>query len=176
MVDVWFYSDPHLGHTKTVTEFKRHDGSPLRDFESVDAMNEHLIDRHNLVVKPQDHVYCLGDVVINRKCFPLLDRMNGHKRLIRGNHDIFKTAEYLKYFDEIYACRVFDGVKAIFTHIPIHHESLGRFQVNVHGHLHHQTSQVDSPDMELNGYFNVCVEMLDNYTPIHLDQIKSMIG
>jgi calcineurin-like phosphoesterase family protein len=107
-------------------------------------------------------------VVINRKNMPLLERCNGHKRLVRGNHDIFKTAEYLKYFDEIYACRVFDGVRAIFTHIPIHPESLGRFKVNVHGHLHHQPKQVGPR------YFSVCVEMID-YTPIHLDQIKAMI-
>jgi calcineurin-like phosphoesterase family protein len=169
MVDIWFLSDTHFGHTKTVTEFKRHDGSPLRDFKHVDEMDEHLIERWNSVVKPQDHVYHLGDVVINRKKMPLLERCNGHKRLVRGNHDIFKTEDYLAYFDEIYACRVFDGVRAIFTHIPIHPESLGRFKVNVHGHLHHQPKQVGK------GYFSVCVEMLDNYTPIHLDQIKAMI-
>jgi calcineurin-like phosphoesterase family protein len=53
-------------------------------------MDETMIERHNAKVKPNDVVYMLGDVVINRKSLHHVSRLNGKKRLVRGNHDIFK--------------------------------------------------------------------------------------
>ncbi|NBU74861.1 MAG: hypothetical protein EBS30_06540, partial [Planctomycetes bacterium] len=45
-------------------------------------------------VGPNDKVYHLGDVVINRKALGIMRRLNGDKVLIRGNHDIFRDDEY----------------------------------------------------------------------------------
>jgi calcineurin-like phosphoesterase family protein len=95
-----------------------------------------------------------------------VSRCNGHKRLLRGNHDIYPTKEYLPYFEEIYASRVLDGM--IFTHIPIHPESLGRFGANVHGHIH------ASPCYGTR-YYNVSVEAID-YTPVSLEDLKQRIS
>src|SRR5205085_10097148 len=107
MSNVWLASDHHLGHEKTCTVFKGPDGvTPLRPFANAQEMDEELIRRHNEVVRPNDKVYFLGDVCINKKFLPLVERMNGSKRLIRGNHDIMKTSEYKKYFTEIYGVRV----------------------------------------------------------------------
>lgn len=162
-MNLFFLSDTHFGHGNTITLFKRHDGTPLRDFESAEAMDEHLVERWNSVVKTADHVYHLGDVAMKRDKLSVLSRCNGHKRLIRGNHDIFRTKFYLQYFDEVMACRVFDNI--MFTHIPIHPACMGRFAKNVHGHLHHQPAELEGQ------YRNISVEMI-NYTPVSLEELK----
>jgi calcineurin-like phosphoesterase family protein len=97
-------------------------------------MDEAMVRAWNERVGPKDKVYHLGDVVINRKSLVTMSRLNGDKVLIRGNHDIFPDDEYRKYFRELRAYHVMNGM--ILSHIPIHEESLGRFGVNIHGHLH----------------------------------------
>ena len=93
-----------------------------------------MIKRWNERVRPNDKVYHLGDVVINRKFLHVLGRLNGDKVLIRGNHDIFKLEDYTAYFRDVRGYDVKNGM--ILSHIPVHEASLGRFGVNIHGHLH----------------------------------------
>jgi calcineurin-like phosphoesterase family protein len=134
MPSVFLVSDTHFGHAG-VCRFTRKDGvTKLRPWTDPDEMDEFMVKAWNERVKPNDKVYHLGDVVINRKALPILDRLNGDKVLIRGNHDIFKDEDYMKYFRSIRAYHVMDGM--ILSHIPIHEDSLGRFGVNIHGHLH----------------------------------------
>lgn len=176
--DMWFLSDLHLGHEKTCTEFKKPDGvTPLRPFANADEMNEAIIDRWNALVKPQDKAYLLGDIVITKRNLHLVGRLNGSKRLIRGNHDVFKTTEYLEYFKEVYGVRVMPEHRLALTHVPIHTSEVDRFGWNVHGHLH--AKQVPHPRWPrlMNKtdprYINVCVEQT-NFTPLHLDQVLAM--
>ena len=166
MANIFVISDTHFGHSGILT-FKNMDGSPVRSFDSVQEMDETMVDRWNAVVKPGDHVYHCGDVAMRREHLATVGRCNGHKRLVRGNHDIFRTKDYLKYFDEIYASRVLDGM--IFTHIPIHPESMGRFTANVHGHVHGQPQGKYGPK-----YYNVSVEIV-GYTPVSLEDLKVRI-
>jgi len=75
----------------------------------------------NKIVRPMDKLYMLGDVVMYRRNFTLLDRINTKKRiLIRGNHDIFKLKDYLPYFKDIRAYKVMPKHGIIFSHVPIH--------------------------------------------------------
>lgn len=164
----WVISDTHFGH-QNILKFTRADGSALRPFASIEEHDETLIANWNAVVKPHHVVYHLGDVVINRKALDrCMSRLNGKKRLIRGNHDIFKTKEYMVHFDEIYGCRVFD--KFIMTHIPLHTESLGRFKMNVHGHLHSHRVMDHTGLKPDNRYYSVCVEHT-NYSPVNIDTL-----
>lgn len=167
MSDIWFISDTHFGHEKILT-FKNNDGSPLRSFKDIDEMNETIANNWNKLVKPQDKIYHLGDICINKKHLPILKRLNGHKRLVRGNHDIEDTVLYMEYFEDIYGVRVFSKEGFICSHIPIHPESLSRWKLNVHGHLHGNTL----PDKR---YLSMCVEKI-NYTPVHIDEILTYIG
>jgi calcineurin-like phosphoesterase family protein len=169
MIELYFLSDPHFDHDACVHVFKRHDGSPLRDFPTTQAMNDHIIDRINAVVTPQSHLYIMGDVAIKRKGLEQLARINcKNLRLLCGNHDIFKTKEYFKYFEEIKAMRVIDNI--LFTHVPVHPMCMERFSLNVHGHLHHQLQEVGEK------YLSVSVEMLPDYTPRSLSEIKALRG
>lgn len=189
--DSWFLSDLHLGHGKTCTEFKMPDGvTPLRPFADGDEMNEAIIDRWNAVVKPQDKAYLLGDIVIHKRYLHLVARMNGSKRLIRGNHDVFKTTEYLQYFKEVYGVRVMPEHRLVLTHVPIHTQEVTRFGWNVHGHLHankvrqtlyeqrytsdgYPDGQPISHEVPDTRYINVCVEQT-NFTPLHLDEVLAL--
>ncbi len=134
MPAVFLVSDTHFGHAG-VCRFMRNDGvTKLRPWDNPEEMDEEMVKRWNETVRPNDKVYHLGDVVINRKAMSILHRLNGDKVLIRGNHDIFRDDEYRVHFRELRAYHVMNGM--ILSHIPIHSESLGRFGVNIHGHLH----------------------------------------
>src|ERR1700743_2353660 len=155
MPSVWLTSDTHFGHVG-VTKFLKEDGSKLRPWDNIYDMDDALVENWNSVVKPTDKVYHLGDVVINRRAFSTLFRLNGEKVLIKGNHDLFRLEEYLPHFKDIRAYHVMDNL--ILSHIPIHPDSKGRFRGNIHGHLH--SNSLDDP-----WYKCVCVEQT-NFTPI----------
>jgi len=173
MSAVFLVSDTHFGH-KNICKFTNYDGSPLRPWDDVAEMDEEMVKRWNETVRPADTVYHLGDVVINRKSLPILDRLNGDKVLIKGNHDIFKLPDYTPYFRDIRSYHVMNGL--ILSHIPVHTESLARFRKNVHGHLHGNQvmktvgfwpfkKKVVDPR-----YFCVCVENTD-FRPISLEDV-----
>ena len=151
----FFLSDPHFGHNN-ILNFKDDDDKLVRPgFSSIEEHDTFIIDNINKVVRPQDKLYLLGDVVINRKNMSILERINTKKIiLIKGNHDIFKLKDYLPYVKDIRAYKVMPKYGIIFSHIPIHPFDLDeseRFNYNVHGHMHHKT--LDDPR-----YINVCVE------------------
>lgn len=171
-METYLISDTHWGHANSLN-FKRADGSPLRDFSCVEEMDEHMIQQWNSVVRPEDKVIHLGDIVINKKFLPILNRLNGRKKLIMGNHDIWPISTLTGYFYDIKAYRVFD--KHIFSHIPVHRESIGRFQANIHGHLH--SNQVMLGDQIDPHYLCVCVEQEHiNYTPIPWYRCKEILS
>lgn len=127
-------SDLHLGQASILT-FK-HCDKPLRNFITLDEMHKHMITEWNKVVRPQDTVYVLGDVVIKKTGWEILKQLKGHKTLIGGNHDIFMAKEYLQYFKNMRGVKVLP-YKCVLTHIPIHTESMkDSFGFNIHGHLH----------------------------------------
>ncbi len=174
MPSVWLTADSHFGH-QGVCRFLRSDGTKLRPWDTAEEMDEHLVKVYNERVKPNDKIYFLGDVVINRRAIKTLARLNGDKVLIRGNHDIFRDDEYREYFRELRAYHVMNGF--ILSHIPVHEASLGRFGCNIHGHLHAsrvmkargvdaKTGEVLYSDEIDPRYFNVSVEQLPDFAPI----------
>jgi calcineurin-like phosphoesterase family protein len=185
-VNRFVISDTHFGHTNSWEKFKLADGSPLRPFTSTEEMDETMIERWNAKVKSTDTVYHLGDVVINKKYLNLVERLNGRKILIRGNHDIFGDEQYyLAGFEQIHGVRVFVD-KFILSHIPLHPDCVTeRFKVNVHGHLHaneikmpwgvnadrNEIIYADFPDPR---YLCVSVEHT-NYEPLHFDEVQARI-
>jgi len=183
MSAVFLVSDTHFGHVG-VCRFTESDGvTKIRPWTDPTEMDEEMVKRWNDTVRPNDKVYHLGDVVINRKALPTMARLNGDKVLIRGNHDIFPDVEYRKYFRELRAYHVINGM--ILSHIPLHSDSLGRFGTNIHGHLHSnrvkkarginaKTGEIlysDEPDVR---YHCVCVEQTD-FTPILFEDVIKRI-
>lgn len=175
MSNIFLSSDAHFGHSN-ILNFKQSDGvTPLRTFDDVNHMNEHMIAQHNKVVRPQDRWYCLGDFCFHKRDLAVLSRMNGRKVLIKGNHDKLELKDYLPYFDDIRGCHQFDGF--IMAHIPIHPDSLGRWGHMIHGHTHANRVKrvVEGLEVDDPRYYSVCMEQLDDYTPISLEQLKQNI-
>lgn len=155
MVDIWVISDTHFGHENIIRYCNR-------PFANALEMDEVMIARWNGTVKPQDHVYHLGDVAMSEGAFlRAVPRLNGHLRLLLGNHDHqVPMAVLARYFKKILLWRLFKPL--ILTHLPLHQGSFGKAAVNLHGHIHEKPTHPGP-------YLNACVEAT-NYTPVHLDE------
>lgn len=153
-------------------------------------MDEALIEYHNLRVKPEDHWYNLGDVTMNRggrvqqeDFVNLIRKFNGHKRLLLGNHDHFPIEVYLRAgFEKIFSTtRGIGNGEILFSHFPLHPQSIGSAVANVHGHTHSQPDYppvvwVDKKTQQvgIKPYINICVERT-NYHPITLEDVRKLV-
>lgn len=172
MSKTWVYSDPHFYHKNIVT-FTNYDGSPLRPWDDAEQMTEDMIEWYNEVVNDADRVYILGDVAFTAaQMNRVVPRLKGRKVLVPGNHEPTKMRKYFDLFDDVRGYVQRKGF--IMSHIPIHPDCMGRWKVNIHGHLHnnrieerYHLSTGSSPDKR---YYNACVER-HNFRPKLLDDI-----
>jgi calcineurin-like phosphoesterase family protein len=167
LANLFFTSDTHFGDSDFLT-LTRDNGTLLREFPSVEAMDDFIVQQWNSVVRPQDHIYHLGDVAMKRTDIATVGRCNGHKRLIRGNHDIYKTKDYLPFFEEIMGHRKIEYF--IFTHAPWHPYCLRHDWINIHGHVHNNVAQGHFGPR----YYNISTEVTD-YRPLALEELKQMV-
>lgn len=168
--NIWVTSDTHYNHEKIIT-FIDYNGNRTRDFNTVEEMNERILEGWNSVVQPGDIVYHLGDVVFGdkekfKKDWP---KFNGSKRLIVGNHDDIPFLSSGGFFKKVMMWRMFPEHEIMLSHVPLHVSSLyrGKDQTapmfNVHGHIH----TMPSPE---GPYHCVCVEQT-NYTPVNIEDL-----
>ena len=81
---IFFTSDLHFGHEGIIRMCNR-------PFQTLEEMDETLIKNWNSLAKPKDKVYVLGDFFMyykKPKLREILNRLNGTKILIKGNHDM----------------------------------------------------------------------------------------
>lgn len=169
MAEIFILSDHHLLHTN-ILKFTDDSGKRIRPFSSLEEMHETIIERHNSVVKPQDHIYFGGDVTFQLSGIfqMIITRMQGHKRLILGNHDKYvKNHEFAKHFDKILLWRGFKEQGFVLSHFPLKEGHFRDGNHNAHGHTHQRI--VPGP------YSNVCCETR-NYTPVSIDEIALEVG
>lgn len=174
-MNTFFIGDTHFYHTN-ILRFCATD----RPFDSIEEMNEVMVDRWNAAVSKQDTVIHVGDVVFgSRKAdtgkenLKILDRLNGNKILIAGNHDIYGgLREYYKYFSKVEAMRTFEQ-NSLVTHIPVHPSQFPRWNFNIHGHLHDNHVVDPHTGMDDPRYINVSCENWD-LTPVHKDVILDL--
>lgn len=152
MSTTFLISDTHFSHAN-ILQFE----AEARPFSSVEEMNEKLIENWNSVVGHNDIVWHLGDVLFGNKNFHILDRLNGRKNLVLGNHDHYGkgVATYMEYFRDIQASKKYDDY--LLTHVPIHPSQFYRFAGNVHGHLHSK-HVLDADGNKDRHYVNVSCE------------------
>ena len=154
----WATADWHLGETRFAIM-----GRPFIDQQQ---MIDELVKNHNNIVSCEDDVYVLGDVCYKEhpQFLEQVNRFNGRKILIRGNHDrVFNDEQLNVYFDQI----IPDGkgidieigeISCYMTHYP----STGvEDKFNIVGHIH------SAWRFQLN-MFNVGDDA-NNYRPVDLD-------
>lgn len=157
---VFFIGDTHFGH-KLIAD--------IRGFSSTEEHDEQMIENWNSVVRAKDTVWHLGDVAFGKDNLACIERCNGHKKLVMGNHDQYATNEYMKYFSKLFG--VIRYKQMVLSHAPIHpNEMEYRWQYNVHGHIHHPERVLDDPR-----YLCVnadCIEL----KPMALEKVKQKLG
>lgn len=82
MTNFFYTSDLHFSHKNIIAYTNR-------PYDSVEEMNECLVQNWNSVVDKDGYVRILGDVCMGKRdeTLPILARLNGHKSLVCGNHD-----------------------------------------------------------------------------------------
>jgi calcineurin-like phosphoesterase family protein len=109
-------------------------------------MHEALIGRYNDRVYPGDEVYFLGDVFFGHNDelnTTILQRMNGTKLLIRGNHDKVTVSRFKRWgFADVVKSLVIEigSYRCLLRHRPLEPGDDRRLGVDydylVHGHTH----------------------------------------
>lgn len=114
----YFTSDTHFGHAAIINYSSR----PYTD---VPHMNEMLIASWNAVVQPNDRIYHIGDFAMGPKNLHkgYLDRLNGYKILVRGNHDQKADKMLWMGFNEVHPHKfeIIEGLNVYMAHIPPNH-------------------------------------------------------
>ncbi|WP_438447580.1 metallophosphoesterase [Gorillibacterium sp. sgz5001074] len=163
MPNVFMISDHHFGH-RNIIDFES------RPFADTEEMNERMIECWNESVGPEDRVYHLGDFsFLNKeKTRAILDRLNGYKILIMGNHDRGRSRRWWLEagFDEVSEHPIVYGGFFFLSHEPMYMNKHMPY-VNIHGHIHGQK-------YEGLQYVNVSVEQW-NYRPVSYEEIRAMV-
>ena len=161
---IYFIADTHFNHANIIKYCNR-------PFKNTYEMNEYIIKKWNSVVKEADTVYHLGDVGFGslQEVKSLVERLNGRKILLRGNHDFKIGVNTWKEigFLEVYKKRIIlDNL--LLTHAPT--EEVEENQINIFGHIH------DKPlDERFNKKNHICVSSdVVDYIPVSISKIESV--
>lgn len=181
MSNIWFSSDLHFGHNRQFMY-----GS--RGFASIEEHDATVIENWNRIVKPNDNVYLLGDLMLNdnESGIKKLNQLNGDIFYIRGNHCTDTRCELYKNTNMIPLCGDFrtswatiqkiNGYSFYLSHYPTMIGSLEdmselkRRLLGLSGHTHSKNKfYQDIPFM-----YNVALDAHNN-TPVSFDEIISDI-
>jgi len=168
MKQIFFSSDHHFLHNNVIKYCNR-------PYENHEVMNEDLIQKWNAKVGKKDLVYYLGDFAIDKHkpqkvhtdLDSILNRLNGEKILVYGNHDEVYLDFYRPYFIQIekYLDLKINDLKLSLFHYPIEEwRDQSKGCIHLHGHCHGK-----SPSILFNRY-DVGVDCND-YEPKALDEI-----
>lgn len=93
---IYITSDLHLGHDRDFIY-------RLRGFSNIKEHDETIIKNWNEIVKDDDIVYILGDIMLNdnKKGLAYIKSLKGKKKFIRGNHDNDERWKLFKQVGEI---------------------------------------------------------------------------
>src|SRR3954454_11647373 len=133
-------------------------------------MDAAMVERWNAVVGEKDEVWHLGDFALQRSAQAigaLLDRLEGGKHLITGNHD-GPAATALAAWSSVqpYAELELQGRGLVLCHYPFRTwRNMGRGWLNLHGHSHGRLAPQP-------GQTDVGVDPWD-FRPVTLDQIRA---
>lgn len=176
-------ADAHFGHENIARYCNRPDG-----------WEDLIVSAWNSVVTEGDEVRVLGDFALfTDKKIPdacwltyeqgeaILDRLNGRKVLLRGNHDQEESDIYLamgfdNVIEEMFVDFELAKIPILFSHRAIEprkarlfifgDENSTRKYLNLHGHTHNERD--DAPWIDGNIHYNVGVDRM-GYAPIEID-------
>lgn len=145
----FYLADTHFFHTNII-RFNKHS----ERFNSVEEMNQTIINNWNSVVSKNDNVYLVGDECWlkgnDSRWDDIFSVLKGNIFLIRGNHSLSSYPSNLKkYFCDIKDyMEVTDYANGIAYHITLCHYPIVCFKhdsdpsyIMIHGHTHYFTNE-----------------------------------
>jgi len=168
--NIFFTADTHFGH-KNILKYCD------RPCKSILEMDQKLIDNWNEIVKPNDHIFHLGDFAFcgKKRVLEILEQLNGKKYLIKGNHDAVMKGEVLDHFEwakDYHELKVQDPEINVVQMLTLFHYPLEswnkayRGSFALHGHCHGTVLSSDSQ-----ARIDVGVDC-HNYRPISYNGVK----
>lgn len=177
---LWFTSDLHLGHENIIKYCHR-------QFETIDEMDEKIIENWNSVVHKNDTVFILGDVGFGlSNLIPKIKRLKGKKILLPGNHDreFLGNEEFKSLFEAIHEqLYIKVGRNSIYlNHFPFlcfdgaWHGEKATWQL--FGHVHSRPGSLGMDVNRLSVLFPTQYDVgmdNNNFTPVSFNQVKQII-
>lgn len=181
--NIFFTSDLHFGH-KNIMRFCN------RPYDSIEEMDEALINNWNSVVGENDIVFNLGDFAFapNRRWKELLSILNGNHYLIMGNHDYtrYPGDSVMKLFKGVYPQLLLkiDNRYVYLNHFPFlcyggSYREPYNVVYNLFGHVH---SGPNSSGLDTDRLINIFPYQYDvgvdnnNYTPVSWSEVQEIIS
>lgn len=171
---IYFTSDWHFNHDKDFIWKKR-------GYNSVEEMNDDLINKICSTLDEGDELWVLGDLVMGDidRAAAVLSRIPYSVHFLVGNHDTIRRInlyDSLGWVNHERAIQVTDGSWDFYlSHYPtvtMNYDDVKKHHplINLHGHTHYQNKFYnDNPYM-----YNVGVDSQDGY-PVSIDKIKADI-
>lgn len=171
---IYMCADWHFNHNKDFI-YKS------RGFSSVEEMNKALVYNHNKIVRPDDDVYVLGDLMLGADAaagIDLIKQLNGDLHIVYGNHDTERKKEFYKklpnFVEGADALTLkYKGYHFYLSHYPSvtsnldYDKPLKQRLLNICGHSH-----TNNPWNDTDKGYIYHVEMdAQNNTPISLENI-----
>ncbi len=173
-IKTFFTSDQHFGGFAHATKFRH-------EFIDADHMDDVFIDTWNCKVPKDGHTFCLGDFSVTNptRTGEILDRLNGRKYLIIGNHDSLNVAnkkrfEWVKPYHE---CKIDYGSER-FVLIMCHYafrswNKMHYGSLNLHGHSHGHLPIIPA---QLDVGVDSARKFLGTWAPFSFEDVIAMIG
>lgn len=173
-MNIWFTADTHYNHANVI-DFSE------RPFTDLQDMTDRLVANWNERIENGDVVYHLGDFAFSwgPKHGPLindiLERLNGQKFLIVGNHDRKEVTSNPNWVGvhRMHEIKVDRGgehkQRIVLCHYPIRSwNQIHRGAWMLHGHCHGNLPDKGGKILD------VGVDCF-NYTPVHIDRIEEIM-
>ena len=171
---IYFTADTHFYHSNIINLC-------ARPFSNIEQMNDTLINNWNSCVDKKDDIYILGDLAFkgnSSEVNDILNRLNGKKYLIVGNHDKYLNDEHFNsnnfvWIKDYYVFK-YQKRKFVLFHFPIF-EWDGYYgeAIHLYGHVHNSgNNKQEQQKFNILGKkaVNVGVDV-NNFYPISIEKI-----
>lgn len=161
-METFFTADTHFNH-EDILKYTN------RNFNTIEDMNDYIIEKWNEKVKRGDRIFILGDFAFS-KHGKFINALNGKKHLIIGNHDDM-SQDILRNFTSVQNYKEFWFEKKYY--FILNHYCLRTWSESVNGSINlfgHSHGRLKT--------FNLSFDMgidCNNYEPFHSTDVIKMI-
>ena len=130
--NIYFVSDTHW-------DDERFDIMQRPFFKNIDEQIDHIKTKWNQTIPQNSIVYYLGDMFVHDFDGDLLNSLNGHKILVKGNYDTLTDEEYSPYFTKIedsVLLKVITRDEELILYLNHYPEKGKKEYFNIVGHIH----------------------------------------